>query len=115
HAYEKLLGYGNLTHGEAVALGMVLAARLSERLHLAAPGLEAKITATLLALGLPHDPTPPIYRRSMPSSTRRAATRRRSARPFASCCSRRSENPPFGVSPGIRFEPPSTPDHHRDE
>jgi len=30
HAIEKLTGYGNWTHGDAVAVGMVLAARLSE-------------------------------------------------------------------------------------
>ena len=31
HAYEKLLGYGELLHGEAVAIGMVHASRLAER------------------------------------------------------------------------------------
>ncbi len=56
HAFEKLMGYGHFTHGEAVALGMVLASRLSERLHVAAPGLEATVTTTLQALGLPHIP-----------------------------------------------------------
>ena len=29
HAIEKLLGYGKLLHGEAVSIGMVMAARLS--------------------------------------------------------------------------------------
>jgi len=56
HAFEKLMGYGHLTHGEAVALGMVLASRLSERLHLAEPGLEATVATTLQTLGLPHIP-----------------------------------------------------------
>jgi 3-dehydroquinate synthase len=56
HAFEKLLGYGELTHGEAVALGMVLAARLSERLGVAGPGLEARVVSVLDALGLPCDP-----------------------------------------------------------
>ncbi len=32
HAYETLLGYGTLLHGEAVAIGMVHASRLAERL-----------------------------------------------------------------------------------
>ena len=32
HAYESLLGYGQLQHGEAVAIGMVHASRLAERL-----------------------------------------------------------------------------------
>ncbi len=55
HAYENLLGYGALTHGEAVALGMVQAGRLSERLRIGPPGLAAKITAALVAVGLPFD------------------------------------------------------------
>ena len=42
-----------IPHGEAVAMGMVLAARLSERKGLAAKGLEAKLTADFKALGLP--------------------------------------------------------------
>ena len=32
HAFEALSGYGKLLHGEAVAIGMVCAARLAERL-----------------------------------------------------------------------------------
>ena len=32
HAYEALSGYSGLTHGEAVAIGMVHASRLAERL-----------------------------------------------------------------------------------
>lgn len=56
HAYEKLLGYGTWTHGEAVALGMVWSARLSERLGVAAPGLEAEVVRVLAALDLPHAP-----------------------------------------------------------
>jgi len=32
HAYEALAGYGELLHGEAVAIGMVQASRLAERL-----------------------------------------------------------------------------------
>lgn len=58
HAFENLLGYGALTHGEAVALGMVLAARLSDRLGVAT-GLEPRVTTALAALGLPHDPLGP--------------------------------------------------------
>ncbi len=59
HAYEKLLGYGHWTHGEAVSVGMVWAARLSERLGFAAAGLEAEIRSTLVGLGLPADPEAP--------------------------------------------------------
>ncbi|PKN59031.1 MAG: 3-dehydroquinate synthase [Deltaproteobacteria bacterium HGW-Deltaproteobacteria-14] len=56
HAFELLLGYGALTHGEAVGLGMVLAARLSERLGVAPCGVEARVRGALAALGLPSDP-----------------------------------------------------------
>jgi len=56
HAYERLLGYGALTHGEAVALGMVWAARLSERLGVAEDGLTRAVVRVLISLGLPSDP-----------------------------------------------------------
>jgi len=32
HAFETLTGYGQLLHGEAVAIGMLCASRLAERL-----------------------------------------------------------------------------------
>ena len=35
HALETASGYGTLLHGEAIAIGMVVAARLSARLDLA--------------------------------------------------------------------------------
>jgi 3-dehydroquinate synthase len=53
HAIETEAGYGTLLHGEAVAIGMVLAARLSAELG-RAPLLDAARLAGLLAhLGLP--------------------------------------------------------------
>ena len=53
HAIETEQGYGGLLHGEAVAVGMVLAARLSARLG-RAPAADAERLAALLArLGLP--------------------------------------------------------------
>ncbi|MGC9400430.1 MAG: 3-dehydroquinate synthase [Anaerolineae bacterium] len=52
HALERLSGY-TLRHGEAVAVGMVVAARLAERLGLADPGLAARLAAALAAWGLP--------------------------------------------------------------
>lgn len=56
HAYERLMGYGALTHGEAVGLGTVQAARLSQRLGVArGEDLEDRVVAALSALGLPHD------------------------------------------------------------
>lgn len=53
HALEAEAGYGHLLHGEAVAIGMVLAARLSSELaH--APLLDiARLVAVLERLGLP--------------------------------------------------------------
>jgi 3-dehydroquinate synthase len=52
HAYELLSGF-TLSHGEAVAIGIVTAARLSERLGIAVPGLAGDITDLLTAVGLP--------------------------------------------------------------
>jgi len=53
HAIEAEQGYGGLNHGEAVAVGMVLAARLSTALGLA-PAADAARLATLLdGFGLP--------------------------------------------------------------
>jgi 3-dehydroquinate synthase len=53
HAIEALTGYGTYRHGEAVALGMVFAARLGERLGVSQAGLAARTVELLAALGLP--------------------------------------------------------------
>jgi 3-dehydroquinate synthase len=58
HAIETASGYGAILHGEAVAIGMVLAARLSARLG-RAPAADADRLAALLArfrlpIELPH-------------------------------------------------------------
>jgi len=53
HAIEAAEGYGNLRHGECVSLGMIAAARISERLGLASPGLAAEHQEILAAYGLP--------------------------------------------------------------
>ena len=53
HALERLAGYRGLRHGEAVALGMVFAARVAEAVGLARPGLAAGHVKLLAALGLP--------------------------------------------------------------
>ena len=42
-----------LSHGEAVAIGMVVEADISEQVGLAGPGLVEEITRTLQGLGLP--------------------------------------------------------------
>ena len=50
--HEARVQEDDITHGEAVAMGMVLAARLSDRLGVSA-GLEARLTADFAAVGLP--------------------------------------------------------------
>lgn len=53
HAIEKLAGYGEWLHGEAVAIGMVMAAELSVR-HCGFPPSDAlRLRALLTAFGLP--------------------------------------------------------------
>ena len=53
HAVETLGGYGELLHGEAVAIGMMGAARLAERLGRIDAALVRRQEALLVALGLP--------------------------------------------------------------
>ncbi len=54
HAFEAWAGYsGALLHGEAVAIGMVLAFELSEELGLCAAGESPRVAAHLKAAGLP--------------------------------------------------------------
>jgi 3-dehydroquinate synthase len=53
HAIEAEQGFGGLVHGEAVAVGMVLAARLSANLGLAPAQDTERLVAALEALGLP--------------------------------------------------------------
>lgn len=53
HAIETLSRYQEYRHGEAVAIGMVFAARLGERLGVSEPGLAAHTVSILTRLGLP--------------------------------------------------------------
>ena len=53
HAFEALAGYGELLHGEAVAIGMVHASRLAERRGLVDASLTNRQIALLGALHLP--------------------------------------------------------------
>lgn len=56
HALEAEAGYnGTLLHGEAVAIGMVMACRLSARMGLIAGDVEQELAAHLRAVGLPAD------------------------------------------------------------
>ena len=52
HAIELVSGF-KLSHGEAVGIGMVVEARLAEKIGLAQPGLSNEIAETLSRLGLP--------------------------------------------------------------
>jgi shikimate kinase / 3-dehydroquinate synthase len=54
HGIEKASGY-KLLHGEAVAVGMVIEARIAESLGLAETGLADQIRAVLEGVGLPVD------------------------------------------------------------
>jgi shikimate kinase/3-dehydroquinate synthase len=53
HALERLSGFEGRSHGEAVAIGMVFAARLAERLGVAKAGLVDRHVRLLKPLGLP--------------------------------------------------------------
>jgi 3-dehydroquinate synthase len=53
HAYEALAGYGELLHGEAVAIGMVQASRLAEHRGLIDANTTDRQIALLQAVGLP--------------------------------------------------------------
>ncbi len=68
HALEALAGYGDtLLHGEAVALGIVLAATLSVRLGLCPPADARRIRDHFQAVGLP------TTRAALPAPVRSAA------------------------------------------
>lgn len=58
HAFETVGGYGGWLHGEAVAAGMVCAARLAERHGLVGPDLGRRQLALLTTFGLPTAPKP---------------------------------------------------------
>ena len=53
HALETVTGYSRLLHGEAVSIGMVIAATLSESRGLCAAGMSQRLAKLLTALGLP--------------------------------------------------------------
>ncbi len=53
HAVEAAAGFRRLTHGEAIAIGMALEARLAQRLGLAAAAVVERQNALLARAGLP--------------------------------------------------------------
>ncbi len=56
HAIEAATGYETFLHGEAVGLGMLIAADLSVRLGLVEPGVKTRIREILVKAGLPVEP-----------------------------------------------------------
>jgi 3-dehydroquinate synthase len=61
HVLERSLGYGALSHGRAVALGLLVSLRLSEELLGLGPEVQGRARRLLRALGLPVGVTlPPI-------------------------------------------------------
>jgi 3-dehydroquinate synthase len=67
HAVELVSNF-QLRHGEAVAIGMVAASRLAERLEIAEPGLADKIENVLMGLGLPVEIPPELDRQAVLSA-----------------------------------------------
>jgi 3-dehydroquinate synthase len=59
HAVEKGMAY-RLSHGESVAIGMVIEAWLAEQIGLAKPGLSETLSAALQAFQLPVDLPPDL-------------------------------------------------------
>lgn len=57
HALERATHY-EMSHGHAVARGMVVEARIGEALGVTEPGTSVRIAAALTALGLPSDISP---------------------------------------------------------
>lgn len=66
HAFEALAGYGQLLHGEAVAIGMICASRLAEQLQRITSQDTARQRELLQALSLPV--TVPDALRSQPQA-----------------------------------------------
>jgi 3-dehydroquinate synthase len=55
HAFETLLGYGNMLHGEAVSVGMVCATRLAQQLDRVDMQVTERLVRLLQAFELPID------------------------------------------------------------
>jgi len=56
HAIEKLAGYGQFKHGEAVSIGMIVAAKISARQGFCSQQDVQRLTDLLLAFDLPVNP-----------------------------------------------------------
>jgi 3-dehydroquinate synthase len=53
HAIEKVTGYNRYTHGQAVAIGMVAACAMGEKLGVTRPGTSARVRSLLEKFSLP--------------------------------------------------------------
>ena len=53
HAIEAMVGYGEILHGEAVALGMLAATTLAASAGICAPELRGELEAVVASAGLP--------------------------------------------------------------
>jgi 3-dehydroquinate synthase len=61
HALERLDAFAGRSHGEAIAIGMVFAAKLAESSGVAPHGIAGRTTRLLASLGLPTGgPLPPV-------------------------------------------------------
>ena len=69
HALEQVSGY-SLLHGEAVAIGMVLEARLAERIGVAREGTASRVAAALRRAELPVEPPRGLAAESVVAATR---------------------------------------------
>lgn len=87
HALEAESGYGTMLHGEAVAIGLVVATRVAARRGLCAADLERDVRAALAAFGLPTDVPPAFSAAALVARTlsdkKRHAGRRRMVLPLA--------------------------------
>jgi 3-dehydroquinate synthase len=71
HALEAATGYGEYLHGEAVAIGMVAAARLSCRLAGLPAGEARRLEELMRAYGLPSAPRKPVAPERLLEAARR--------------------------------------------
>lgn len=71
HAIEAVAGYGTYLHGEAVAIGLVMAARLSEQLGKVDTSLPARVESLLSAYDLPVSLKKPLPVEALLAAARR--------------------------------------------
>jgi 3-dehydroquinate synthase len=71
HAIEAVAGYGEYLHGEAVGVGLVAAARFSEKLGLIDAGSVKRVHSLVEANGLPVRLREPLSRESLVEAMRR--------------------------------------------